>query len=690
MGNSDEEIDFSSYLVDLGENDEETSGHPTNIESSDVYTFAGCGRAGGLQKPLRTHPAKNWSGALLTKSVVSVSPSPPETVSDKASTGSNSTASTAASSVVSTSYPGSTGLWTPEMGNSALSEQPGSAGRNGHAERQQQQQPAGTHGRSKSGSVSGGVPYPQTTATASFSAPRRNLSFSYDFAHDPSPNSFFSSTANTLHHSSTRSSAPLPGKDWLEDHGNSHKQPFSTPSGKDVGTPYKAAIHDVHAIPPSSGPASSSHRAKNALSSTTATTAAHSAIMGAPHWPTSSSAGASSSQPTALHPWKPYARPLHQESSSVNNAGISSINTTYGASPLQKRSSKRKTASISSSSNLALRLENKSHFGPVTPQPLSITPVGSYALPSPGYLYRESHSGMTSPVSPAVDGFPSFPASTHSASTAESPLPNFSTAATSPSDIILSAVTAPSPFDPRNFSNFQINPLATTDEQQESRKSGVGTPSTMPSARKAVDVNKAVALAGIGGKWFNWASQQPGETLPPTTSVLSSFCTDDAALFPSSTGSTGPKTAAATSFPTSKPSASGYQREASIASHNPSDWPDLNGQSPELMAANDPLATHLWRLYSKAKAGLPSGARMENITWRMMSLKLNKQKLANEKVTTEGDGATSAAPSVLSPTQLQQESRGRKGRSAPNSASPESRYVALETWTKSVLMLFGL
>lgn len=48
-------------------------------------------------------------------------------------------------------------------------------------------------------------------------------------------------------------------------------------------------------------------------------------------------------------------------------------------------------------------------------------------------------------------------------------------------------------------------------------------------------------------------------------------------------------------------------------------------------AAADPLATQVWRLYTKAKDTLPNGSRLENLTWRMMAMTLNKKKAAEEQ-----------------------------------------------------------
>ncbi|KAL9546863.1 hypothetical protein MBANPS3_006461 [Mucor bainieri] len=45
----------------------------------------------------------------------------------------------------------------------------------------------------------------------------------------------------------------------------------------------------------------------------------------------------------------------------------------------------------------------------------------------------------------------------------------------------------------------------------------------------------------------------------------------------------------------------------------------------------DPLATQVWRLYTKAKDTLPNGSRLENLTWRMMAMTLNKKRAAEER-----------------------------------------------------------
>jgi GATA-binding protein len=50
-------------------------------------------------------------------------------------------------------------------------------------------------------------------------------------------------------------------------------------------------------------------------------------------------------------------------------------------------------------------------------------------------------------------------------------------------------------------------------------------------------------------------------------------------------------------------------------------------KSPEEMQQDDPLATQIWRLYSKARAQLPNAERMENLTWRMMAMSMRRAEL---------------------------------------------------------------
>lgn len=56
-----------------------------------------------------------------------------------------------------------------------------------------------------------------------------------------------------------------------------------------------------------------------------------------------------------------------------------------------------------------------------------------------------------------------------------------------------------------------------------------------------------------------------------------------------------------------------------------------SNQSPEDMQREDPLATQVWKFFSKTKQMLPNQQRMENLTWRMMALNLRKKQMEEEK-----------------------------------------------------------
>lgn len=58
---------------------------------------------------------------------------------------------------------------------------------------------------------------------------------------------------------------------------------------------------------------------------------------------------------------------------------------------------------------------------------------------------------------------------------------------------------------------------------------------------------------------------------------------------------------------------------------------DINETSPEDMQQRDPLQLEVWKLYSKAKTQLPNADRMQNLTWRMMSMNLRRLELERER-----------------------------------------------------------
>ena len=64
-------------------------------------------------------------------------------------------------------------------------------------------------------------------------------------------------------------------------------------------------------------------------------------------------------------------------------------------------------------------------------------------------------------------------------------------------------------------------------------------------------------------------------------------------------------------------------------------WKDdaagVETETPEEMQKNDPLGTQIWKLYHKTRGQLPNGERLENLTWRMMSMNLRRKELERQQ-----------------------------------------------------------
>lgn len=82
-------------------------------------------------------------------------------------------------------------------------------------------------------------------------------------------------------------------------------------------------------------------------------------------------------------------------------------------------------------------------------------------------------------------------------------------------------------------------------------------------------------------------------------------------------------------FPPRKPKAAAAQDESALDN-------DAAGDNEK----NDPLATQVWRLYTKAKDTLPNASRMENLTWRMMAMTLNKNRSRSSTPSTPSSETT--------------------------------------------------
>lgn len=91
------------------------------------------------------------------------------------------------------------------------------------------------------------------------------------------------------------------------------------------------------------------------------------------------------------------------------------------------------------------------------------------------------------------------------------------------------------------------------------------------------------------------------------------------------------KDASASTFDKLDPSAANSSARNSLLRESffPTWKDDAAGEeldSPDEMQKKDPLATQIWKLYSKTKKQLPNQERMENLTWRMMAMSLRKRR----------------------------------------------------------------
>ena len=82
-------------------------------------------------------------------------------------------------------------------------------------------------------------------------------------------------------------------------------------------------------------------------------------------------------------------------------------------------------------------------------------------------------------------------------------------------------------------------------------------------------------------------------------------------------------------------------------------------EHPDEMQRKDPLATQIWKLYSKTKTQLPNQERMENLTWRMMAMSLKRKEREQAKLLVilnlSGAGSTKLVTD-RSPTRLTRQS----------------------------------
>ncbi|CCG81451.1 Nitrogen catabolic enzyme regulatory protein [Taphrina deformans PYCC 5710] len=59
---------------------------------------------------------------------------------------------------------------------------------------------------------------------------------------------------------------------------------------------------------------------------------------------------------------------------------------------------------------------------------------------------------------------------------------------------------------------------------------------------------------------------------------------------------------------------------------------DLNSANGVNSTSADPIAAQMWKMYTKQKDSLPNGARMENLSWRMMAMDLKRKEAEAQRL----------------------------------------------------------
>ncbi|QIX01060.1 hypothetical protein AMS68_006577 [Peltaster fructicola] len=69
-----------------------------------------------------------------------------------------------------------------------------------------------------------------------------------------------------------------------------------------------------------------------------------------------------------------------------------------------------------------------------------------------------------------------------------------------------------------------------------------------------------------------------------------------------------------------------------VFDHWKDDTAGMEADTPEEMQKQDPLGTQIWKLYHKTKGQLPNSERLENLTWRMMSMNIRRRQLERQEL----------------------------------------------------------
>jgi hypothetical protein len=131
--------------------------------------------------------------------------------------------------------------------------------------------------------------------------------------------------------------------------------------------------------------------------------------------------------------------------------------------------------------------------------------------------------------------------------------------------------------------------------------------------------------------------------------------------------------------PTTPPSiaASTLLSDSLFPPRKPSIIEDEESEITDSKSKTDPLATQVWRLYTKAKDTLPNGSRLENLTWRMMAMTLNKKRAAEQQ---QQENAETTMPTMTKSSSSSPPAPDDTVGLLSSSAPPYTMNFAMETY----------
>lgn len=212
---------------------------------------------------------------------------------------------------------------------------------------------------------------------------------------------------------------------------------------------------------------------------------------------------------------------------------------------------------------------------------------------------------------------------------------------------------------------------------------GYGSPSPLSTAGPTLENGPAGAksprvLADVLSESVAFPPRSPGPSNAPSPIDFSAFIAGSPA--DSTGGASRPSPLSGGSAGGGGGAGSGGEATDSPVSSNMFDE-DGPGGGDLFLSGNskDPIAAQVWRMFNKAKNTLPNGARMENLTWRLMSMTLKKRR-------EEGAASAAAAAAAAATGEVNQESRARaapddeaeRARIAQEEADAEAAEVAAE------------